>query len=600
MPRPLSPWRQAIFFGQDDDEATEVAPQHASVIRNMIRDRGKLVGRKGTRTHTDRNLAGASEEIDGIYWARIRDDDHLFVVHDGDVFDVFPPVPPSPLVNGANKLTPGLPVSFAWIDQKVYAGDGTLPNIRITGSSVATAMMALPSTGMTATVIAGGTLGTGVTYTYKVVFVSADGNESAPSAVVTANAATSAGLQQIQLASIPVATGSFDVASRRLYRISTSGTTWKVLATIADNTSTTYLDTVADASLGDDISTQDRRPMPPCALLIAHEGRLMGACSHHADFDRQTLFISNYREPWYCPAAPDLEDPNQGTEIALQGPAAGEITALCSHGDRVFVFTWDSLHVLIGDQPLDYSLKLSTKVGCVAHRTAVSVRGSLMWLAADGVYEMREGVGLRRVSKPIDTWLKARTAEEIAAAHAFVFDGRYTLCIGDEARVLDLEYSAGEMLQWGEYTAYPWNCSTVAHAGETRLPRVFAGRRGVARIWELETGDDDNGEAIPCVYTSPQWDLGNPGREKRLHFVGATFDVGAGTALVSLSKGTGAVIETFTVDLTTPTEEDGEIVRLFQRATDLARSEHFRISVSHEKTAAYQLLWIDGNWSLAT
>ena len=598
MPRPLSPFRTAIFLGQSDDAGVEVAPDQALVIRNMYRDRGKLVARLGSRPHTEGDLAGTSDEIDGIFSCRIRTTDLLFAVYGGHVYDCFPLAPPVILTNGSSRFTANRPVTFAWIDQKVYVGDGVNPLIRCDATSASVVMVSAPGAGMTAVAVAGGSLSTGLTYTYRVVFLSADGNESAASDVVTATV-TSAGVQQIQLSAIPVAAAGSDVTGRRLYRISGSGTTHKLLTTIADNITTSYLDNTSDSNLGDTLVNQDRSAPPPCAILCEHEGRLLMANSDDAEFDRQTLYISNYREPWWFPAAPDLEDPNQGTRIALQGPAAGEITGIASHGDRAYVFTWDSCYMLIGDQPLDFSLKEFAEIGCVAHRSIVSAKGRLLWLAADGVYEARAGSEVRRVSKPIDTFLKSRTAEQMVAAHAFLFDDRYYLCFPDTVRYLDLEYSDLPYLQWGELT-WTVNCSTVARASATRLPRIFAGATGEGRPWEMEVDEDDDGEPISCYYESPQWDLGNPGREKRIHYVGATFTVGEGSVSVTLAKGTGPVIETYAVDLTTPTEEGGEIVRLFQRAIEEARAEYFQMAFSHEKTAPFQTLALDGNWSLAT
>jgi hypothetical protein len=598
MPRPTSPFRTAVFLGSSDDSGVELPHDAASIIRNYYRDRGKLVGRKGTTPHNDRDLAGTGDQIDGIFWARIEGDDHLFAVYGGHVYETFPEAPPSVLSGGSNRFTVDDPVTFAWINQKVYAGDGTLPNVRLDQTTAAVVMPDPPAAGMTATVIAGGTLSTGVTYTYRVLFLSYDGEESAASSVVTA-AATSAGNQQIRLSAIPQPTAGQDASGIRIYRIAASGTVHKRLVTLAVGV-VDYVDTLADSALGAEIDTKDRRAFPPTALLCEHDGRLLGARSYDPDFDEGTLYISNYREPGICPAAPDTSIPTQGTEITLEGPAGGEITGIVSHGDRAYIYTWDACFMLLGDQPLDFSLKLFARIGCTSHRSIVSARGRLIWLAADGVYEARPAQEVRRISEPIETFLKGRTAEQLTQAHAFLFDDRYYLCFPDEARVLDLQYSEPPFYQWGEITEWPWNCSTVAYAGNTRLPRLFAGRTGEPRVWELETGEDDDGEAIPCVYTSPHWDLGNPGREKRIHYAGAIFTVGAGTATITLSKGTGAVIETYTVDLTTPTESGGEIVRFFQRAVETARAEHFRMSLSHEKTAAHQVLSLDGNWTLAT
>jgi hypothetical protein len=103
---------------------------------------------------------------------------------------------------------------------------------------------------MTATAVSGSGLGTGV-YQYKVTYVGANGETAASSAVSTT---TSSGNQKVNLAGIP--TGSYaGVGYRRIYRTAVGGSTYKLLTTILDNTTTTYVDTTADGSLGATLAT---------------------------------------------------------------------------------------------------------------------------------------------------------------------------------------------------------------------------------------------------------------------------------------------------------------------------------------------------------
>ncbi len=108
---------------------------------------------------------------------------------------------------------------------------------------------AVPSNAMTATAVAGAGLGIG-NYGYKVTYLF--GSNETDSNTSYAFAFTSTGNQQVNLASIP--TGPSGTTARKIYRIKLNGDVtfgrYYLVTTINDNTTTTYSDTTADASLG--------------------------------------------------------------------------------------------------------------------------------------------------------------------------------------------------------------------------------------------------------------------------------------------------------------------------------------------------------------
>jgi uncharacterized phiE125 gp8 family phage protein len=101
---------------------------------------------------------------------------------------------------------------------------------------------------------------------YLVVFVTADGNTQAGtvSAVVTVADKTVNG--QVQLTGIPI--GGALVTSRELYRTAAAGLTYLLLATIANNTATTYTDNIADSSLGAGAPSVNTTSDPMLGMLI--------------------------------------------------------------------------------------------------------------------------------------------------------------------------------------------------------------------------------------------------------------------------------------------------------------------------------------------
>ncbi len=92
------------------------------------------------------------------------------------------------------------------------------------------------------------------THSYKITFVTAGGETDA--GAVSGTVTTVAGDGQVSLSAIP--TGSVYVTSRKVYRTAAGNAVtgpWLLLATISDNTTTTYADNTADASLTTAIPT---------------------------------------------------------------------------------------------------------------------------------------------------------------------------------------------------------------------------------------------------------------------------------------------------------------------------------------------------------
>ncbi len=105
--------------------------------------------------------------------------------------------------------------------------------------------IARPSSAATLAGTTGGSLDTSATYGYKVTFVTGYG-ETLPN-VTAATIATSTN-NAVNLTAIP--TGEVAVTARKIYRTIGGGSSYLLLATISDNTTTTYADIIADGSLG--------------------------------------------------------------------------------------------------------------------------------------------------------------------------------------------------------------------------------------------------------------------------------------------------------------------------------------------------------------
>lgn len=85
---------------------------------------------------------------------------------------------------------------------------------------------------------------------YKVTFVTADGETEGGEASAAVTVADKTVNGQVSLTAIPL--GGSLVTSRKLYRTVAAGSTYKFLATLSNNTATTYTDNIADSALGAD------------------------------------------------------------------------------------------------------------------------------------------------------------------------------------------------------------------------------------------------------------------------------------------------------------------------------------------------------------
>jgi len=103
-------------------------------------------------------------------------------------------------------------------------------------------------------------------YSYKVTFVTSDGETEGGTASDNVTVSDNSSDGQVSITDIPV--GGSAVTSRKIYRTEGGGSTYKLLATILNNTTTSYTDNIADGSLGASAPTSNTTVDPEINLLI--------------------------------------------------------------------------------------------------------------------------------------------------------------------------------------------------------------------------------------------------------------------------------------------------------------------------------------------
>lgn len=121
---------------------------------------------------------------------------------------------------------------------------------------------------------------------YAVTFVTSDGETQAGTASAAVTVVDKTVNGQISLTSVPI--GGSAVTSRKIYRTIAGGAIYYLLATIANNTATTYTDNIADASLGVQAPTTNTT-LDPLLLGFIKTARLMAEQELHRYLVTQTL-----------------------------------------------------------------------------------------------------------------------------------------------------------------------------------------------------------------------------------------------------------------------------------------------------------------------
>ena len=158
-------------------------------------------------------------------------------------------------------------------------------------------------------------------YRYKITYVNSASVEGNASTASTTFAVVS---KQIELTSLPIAPKSHGVNSRKIYRTVTSGTSYFLLTTIADNTTTTYTDNTADAGLGA-AEPSDKGEPPNYSVIVYHKNRLFMNDANNPQY----VWYTDLNEPFTVGAA--------SFEILGDG-SVDFVRAIVVDGDNLVVF----------------------------------------------------------------------------------------------------------------------------------------------------------------------------------------------------------------------------------------------------------------------
>jgi hypothetical protein len=357
------------------DDETSVPPNILVKALNVEGDRTGIRTRDGYSSYSISGLSGSDYE-EGTFFFRNSSGTEILLTKVGA--DLYQESTVGVFASKYGSLSIGHPMNFVAMVDLVINMDGFNVALKSDGSNTrileVVAPTVAPSTGLDGA--AGNLTGD---YQYKITFVSEKGAETngGPGSIILATAADIVDITNI-------ATGSAEVASRKIYRTEAGGSVFYYLATISDNTTTTYDDNIADVNLGTDVvpynhdAPPDRLSFPTVykeylfGVPFAHPGRLY--------FSHQTY--------------PEIFNGAEGTGYyIIVGLNDGEnIIGVKTLRGSLFVFKDKSTWPVVGGSPDDFRTAiqpLSSSIG-LYHRSLsyVDVGGgdAIIGLGYDGLF----------------------------------------------------------------------------------------------------------------------------------------------------------------------------------------------------------------------
>ncbi len=185
-------------------------------------------------------------------------------------------------------FTVGVRVGAAQMENHIFFGNGGVNPYKYNGTDFT--LHGVQQIGQTASFNSNGAGSPNGDYQYKFTYVNSALVEGNPSTASTTFSVTS---KIINISSIPVAPQSYGVASRKIYRTVAGGAVFKLVATISDNTTTSYNDNIADASLGANAPSDKGMP-PKYSTILYHKNRLFMNDADNPSF----VWYTDLNEPY--------------------------------------------------------------------------------------------------------------------------------------------------------------------------------------------------------------------------------------------------------------------------------------------------------------
>jgi hypothetical protein len=309
--------------------------------------------------------------------------------------------------------------------------------------------------------------------------------------------------QVVNLSSIPTSSDA-QVTGRKLYRTEANGATYYWLATINDNTTTTFVDNIPDIALG--IEMEEDHDLCPNGKFSAWWDERLWVSGDDIVYYSQILY-------------PEHFDISARYVTVQRGDMSDEITQLVAYKDSLYVFRKQSIYA-IQKTVSGYGLFLITDgVGCIAPWSMVSVNNLLMFISFRGVelfngtdvYGIEPSLQIDRTIKTIDT-----TKTDFICGMNYPEKREVWFSIPDRtsgSAITAVYHTVADA--WYFFTFYKTpSCLVACYDSNKNLVAKMGTRDGYLDL--CESTYRDNATAITATYRKPWFEAGEVADVRRV------------------------------------------------------------------------------------
>ncbi len=290
----LYPGNKPILFdgGLDTKFEKTIIPDNESPdCLNVVFNNGAVATRAGS---SKLNTAAVGSFVcDGLYIRRDDDGSETMVAFHGGTARYLAGTSFHTIPSALSVFTAGIRVATTQYRDCLFIGNGGVIPYKYNGADFTRHGVYAPTNTISAVSNGAGNVQPG-SLSYKITGINSYAAESDLSS--TAITITVTNSCTVALTSIPVSPQSHGISSRRIYRYGPSNTTYVLITTLADNTTTTYNDTT---QIGTTSGPTDNGVPPKFSICIYHANRLFVNDSANPNF----VWWSELGEPFTFGAA---------------------------------------------------------------------------------------------------------------------------------------------------------------------------------------------------------------------------------------------------------------------------------------------------------
>jgi hypothetical protein len=499
-------------------EKTIIGDNESPDCLNVIFSNGAVGTREGSQKLN--TTAIGSFVGDGIYTRHTNTGGQTMIVFaggsawqlSGSTFTTIP--------SAQSVFTAGIRVAAAEYQQHLFVGNGAVVPYKWNGTDWTRHGVYEPPTTSTVTSNAVGVLNGD--YRYKITNVNSQGVESDVGPVTTTFGAANATLR---VASIPVAPQSWGISSRRVYRNKTSATsTYFRVGTIADNSTTTFDDNIADASLGAEAPTDQGTP-PMYGVIAYHRDRLFVNDPGNPNF----INYSEINEPYTFKAENFWRFGDNTTDL---------VRCIVPYGENIAIFGDRSIEIRYMPSTDDtewLSIKVQTPYGCKSPFGIVKYKEGLLFpaiqenkfvgfahlqgaaLSPSVTFLTVSNAGSELLSDKVEPDMLNVKDADVGELSAIVYENKayFSVPYGSSAtennRIYVFDFSISNLTKNTPFSWAPWSGLYGAQFAEYSGDVYFVDGRANGAVRKINTGVyNDDGAAIDSYYWTKEFG-GNAG-----------------------------------------------------------------------------------------